>query len=131
MKVIRQGVFETNSSSTHSLTICSGEEYSKWENGELYWNYGDFVEMPEEYKDYTDTDWYNLLDEKEYFIKEEKGYSVYTSLDYWYREKEYFDTKSDAYAVYKDWLISMYLYDYEEMYSVKIFDEAKGNYEHF
>lgn len=46
MKIIRQGAFETNSSSTHSLTICSSEEYTKWENGELYWDYGDFVEMP-------------------------------------------------------------------------------------
>lgn len=37
-KQIRRGVFETNSSSVHSLTMCSGEEYKKWENGEvLYW----------------------------------------------------------------------------------------------
>ena len=35
---VRRGVFETNSSSVHSLTMCSGEEYKKWENGEvLYW----------------------------------------------------------------------------------------------
>ena len=35
---IRRGVFETNSSSVHSLTMCSDEEYSKWENGEvLFW----------------------------------------------------------------------------------------------
>lgn len=35
---IRRGVFETNSSSVHSLTMCSGEEYKKWESGEvLYW----------------------------------------------------------------------------------------------
>lgn len=27
---IRQGVFETNSSSVHSLTMCSSEEYKKW-----------------------------------------------------------------------------------------------------
>ena len=37
-KQIRRGVFETNSSSVHSFTMCSGEEYKKWENGEvLYW----------------------------------------------------------------------------------------------
>lgn len=34
-KKIRRGVFETNSSSTHSLTMCSEEEYKKWENKEL------------------------------------------------------------------------------------------------
>ena len=36
-KVMRCGVFETNSSSVHSLTMCSGEEYTKWENGDVYY----------------------------------------------------------------------------------------------
>lgn len=37
-KQIRYGVFETNSSSTHSLTMCSNEEFKKWSRGEvLYW----------------------------------------------------------------------------------------------
>lgn len=31
---IREGTFETNSSSTHSLTICSSDEYKAWEKGE-------------------------------------------------------------------------------------------------
>ena len=35
MKVIRLGVFETNSSSTHTMVIMSEEEYDKWENGEI------------------------------------------------------------------------------------------------
>lgn len=35
MKQIRRGVFETNSSSTHSITICTREEFEKFENGEL------------------------------------------------------------------------------------------------
>jgi hypothetical protein len=35
MRVIRRGVFETNSSSTHSITMCSIEEYEKWESGEV------------------------------------------------------------------------------------------------
>ena len=41
MKQVRHGVFETNSSSTHSLTICSREEFDKWVKGELIfdsWN---------------------------------------------------------------------------------------------
>ena len=41
-KQIRRSVFETNSSSVHSLTMCSGEEYEKWENGEvLFWKWKD------------------------------------------------------------------------------------------
>lgn len=35
---IRKGVFETNSSSTHSLTICSAEEYDKFIKGEYYYD---------------------------------------------------------------------------------------------
>lgn len=36
MKIqIRRGVFETNSSSVHSITMCSKEDYERWENGEL------------------------------------------------------------------------------------------------
>lgn len=38
MLQIRRGVFETNSSSVHSLTMCSKEEYKKWENGEVLLN---------------------------------------------------------------------------------------------
>jgi hypothetical protein len=37
-KVIRHSVFETNSSSTHTLTICSDDEYERFKNGELYLN---------------------------------------------------------------------------------------------
>lgn len=37
-KQIRWGVFETNSSSVHSLTICDADTFKKWENGELLYN---------------------------------------------------------------------------------------------
>lgn len=37
MKTIRIGTFETNSSSTHSITMCMEEEFEKWKNGELYY----------------------------------------------------------------------------------------------
>lgn len=34
MKIqVRKGVFETNSSSTHSLIIASDDEYTGWKNG--------------------------------------------------------------------------------------------------
>lgn len=35
MKQIRYGVFETNSSSTHSLCIVTEEEFQRFKNGEL------------------------------------------------------------------------------------------------
>ena len=37
-EVIRRGIFETNSSSVHSITMCSDDEYSKWKNGEVYYD---------------------------------------------------------------------------------------------
>ena len=70
---IRRNVFETNSSSVHSLTMCSGEVYKKWENGEvLYWEeknkFGTREEIIEEMKNmkwrdgtpqYENVDWEN------------------------------------------------------------------------
>ena len=38
MKQIRRGVFETNSSSTHSVTVCTEDEYNKWKRGELLYD---------------------------------------------------------------------------------------------
>ena len=38
MKTIRIGTFETNSSSTHSITMCMESDFLKWKNGEMYWN---------------------------------------------------------------------------------------------
>lgn len=35
---IRREVFETNSSLYHSITMCSKEEFDKWEKGELLFN---------------------------------------------------------------------------------------------
>ena len=35
---IRQAVFETNSSSTHSLTMCSKNEFDAWRNGETFFD---------------------------------------------------------------------------------------------
>lgn len=37
-RLIRRGVFETNSSSVHSLTMCMKSDFEKWEAGELVWN---------------------------------------------------------------------------------------------
>ena len=36
---IRQGLFETNSSSTHSLTMCTVSDFDKWKSGELIFDY--------------------------------------------------------------------------------------------
>lgn len=35
---IREGVFETNSSSTHSICMCMKSEFEAWKNGESIYN---------------------------------------------------------------------------------------------
>ena len=75
---IRRGVFETNSSSVHSLTMCSGEEYQKWKNdGILHWKYEHKFTTREEaikelkYKSYySDVDWNNEDDVHDIFSDE-------------------------------------------------------------
>lgn len=38
MRQIRRNIFESNSSSTHSLTMCLESDYDKWKAGEVYLN---------------------------------------------------------------------------------------------
>jgi hypothetical protein len=60
---IRKNVFETNSSSTHSICICTEEDYKKFRSGDMVyddWD-GKLVDMPASkiesdysYKSYSD-----------------------------------------------------------------------------
>ena len=58
MKQIRRNVFETNSSSTHSITMCMKSDYDKWVAGELVWSrWGDeLVEITPEIKTSMEND---------------------------------------------------------------------------
>ena len=70
---IRLGVFETNSSSTHSIAICSDEELEKWKAGELLYDYTNstLVSVPEEdcyryktfeeFKEYLEVDYHTYV----------------------------------------------------------------------
>jgi hypothetical protein len=49
-------VFETNSSSTHTLTICSKDDFDKWKHGEVFW---------------LDNDWHKLDTNKNFVTPEE------------------------------------------------------------
>ena len=67
MKQIRFGTFETNSSSTHSLCVCTKQDYINWQTGsKIYDTYDDQLydksdinideidEDPYRYKEYHD-----------------------------------------------------------------------------
>lgn len=68
-KQIRRGVFETNSSSTHSLTMCSEEEFEQWEKGEVLfdaWGSEKFVKpsnLSDDDKKYAAQDYENQKNE--------------------------------------------------------------------
>lgn len=91
-KQIRMGVFETNSSMTHALTICTKEEYDKWKNGETlldrFYNYNkkdkQFITMDAEKiqklkADYDEKSkkWYDTFEE---FLSSE-GIDTYNEYD--------------------------------------------------
>jgi hypothetical protein len=76
---VRLGVFETNSSMTHALTMCTDSEYSKWLDGELYWVRWDdcfksVTEVDNELdKDNFKSDYYDDYDE----MRMSEGYYTY------------------------------------------------------
>lgn len=103
MKTVRLGTFETNSSSTHSLTMCMESDYKKWKNGEMYWNrWNDELvskeTVEEEFlKENTgvskeDPDFKDKLEE--YLNDDDKTYYTYEEFnDYDYIEYETFENK--------------------------------------
>lgn len=62
---IRRGVFETNSSSVHSLTMCSDDDFQKWKDGDvLFWRWEKKFSTKDELmkrltRQYDDIDWNN------------------------------------------------------------------------
>ena len=57
---IRNGIFETNSSMTHSIVICTKEEMEKWRNRELFhrkWG-GDRLVTKQEMEEIIDNERY-------------------------------------------------------------------------
>ncbi len=107
-KQIRRGVFETNSSSVHSLTMCSGEEYKKWENGGvLYWRdrdeFGTREEIIEELKNaryswgkkelcYPNVNWEDENDV--YNVFSDEGIKTFEE----FFDDNYMETFSDSYV---------------------------------
>ncbi len=103
---IRHGVFETNSSSVHSLTMCSQSEYDEFEKGNMYierwgstlYTKESLIEMFKELRDwrtkelkYSGVDWNN----------EEEFNRVLKETDYVTCEK-YWDTVSKEYETFED-----------------------------
>lgn len=102
-QTIRIGVFETNSSSTHSLTMCSNDDYNAWREGKLLYNeYGrdEFVTLEKACEDCE-----IKLDEELYDNDEDYANDInerlsdndfYTYDEFW--DNEYLEGFTDTYT---------------------------------
>lgn len=102
MLKIRKGLFETNSSSTHSLTMCSEEDYDKWENGEVYLcEDGKFYTKEEVINELYNDKYYKVDKDLNSLSKEDfddyvEEFEFYTHDKYW--DDEYLEGFSDTYT---------------------------------
>lgn len=120
MKTIRRNVFETNSSSTHSLTICSEDEYDKWVNGELWLNYrynGSTFLTREEVLEIIkkDSETYSWITKEKY---EEVKNSTGSHFDYLVN-----DLTDGEIIGYQNYIYDDYLSRYSEKYTSKSGDK--------
>lgn len=123
MITIRQGTFETNSSSTHSIVICTEDEYKKWEKGDLYAsrNYDGFKtkdeileEYKKEYSEYFDANG-GFIPTEEYETLEdlmEDCQGEWYNLDDWVGELESEENSYVSPSGDKIRIICRYGYDY-------------------
>ena len=112
MRTIRIGTFETNSSSTHSITMCKESDFDKWKNGEMYWDRWneslvskeevekEMAKLKEEFisehpdYDKDDIDWEEQLED---YLNSDKEYYTYEEFNnYDYIEYETFEDSYDG-----------------------------------
>lgn len=97
-ETIRLSVFETNSSSTHSLSICSSEEYNKWKNGETVYCPG-----KEEFKPVGEVDEVEIFDDSKWGFYDD---CIIDVTDLYFKYDDFFDACEDDVAVEKSTTIN-------------------------
>lgn len=123
MKLIRRNTFETNSSSTHSITMCKESDFDKWKNGEMYWDRWneslvskeevekEMAKLKEEFisehpdYDKDDIDWEEKLED---YLNSDKEYYTYEEFNnYDYIEYETFEDSYDGVVAFGYYGIDM------------------------
>ena len=111
---IRQGVFETNSSSTHSITIAPESDFNRWKNGDVYLNDGWWSSSNDPNKDKT-------------FLTKDEAINLLGSYEYYKRNEDLNDMNDEELnEVFEEWEIYTfenywddYLEDYETHYTTE------------
>ena len=127
---IRYGVFETNSSSVHSLILCSDEEYKAFEKHQLYYNHWEHYFMTYEEVHKRIVDLYNNNNEWfiaywNEFIDEEGTEDISPSIEAFdalsLEQKEYFihHALEGEIASPQDIFENEYLYSFNDIYVTK------------
>lgn len=84
MKIqIRKSVFETNSSSVHSITICSARDYCRWIKGKLWYDRYNGCLVDSKLEEEDDEDYPRYLTFKQFndceYIEHETYKETYTT----------------------------------------------------
>lgn len=120
---IRSSVFETNSSSTHSLTMCTAEEYQKWKNGELMLDtYNDIlVEMNVELTEYDKEEAKKYYENNRTKYWKEWSQLSKEEVDEWYDKYMLKHNKINKYQykTYDEYFDEEYLERFESRYTTK------------
>lgn len=126
MLQVRQGVFETNSSSTRSITIAPQSDFDKWKNGEVYLNDGwwsDKINDPNKNKTFLTVDEaVNLVKAwKDVYGDDDDDAVDYDSMDILEKEE-----KIEAYEIYtfEYYFSKSWLETYEEHYTTEHGDDV-------
>ena len=115
MRQIRNNVFETNSSSTHSLTICSKSEYERW-GKDLWFDMDDDEFIP---ANWTDND---IESCKEIYERYHEG-SSWDALSEEEKEEELCDYYYNICKDESEWLDKRELETFYEEYTSPSGDE--------
>lgn len=119
-KQMRQSVFETNSSSTHSLTMCSAKDYERWVKGELMFDRysGGFINVNSEITEDEKVEAMNYYEKKKDKYWKEWHQLSKEELDEWYDKYMYECKKIDGYRYNTyDEFFDGYMDEFEERYT--------------
>ena len=112
MKIqIRRGIFETNSSSTHSITMCTKDDYTRWEKGELIYDSGKgkLISISDEkYQNWLKN---NKEEDVDYGYKDYMTYNEY--FDYYCGDCNFEDFEEDYISPSGEHIIAFGYYGYD------------------